>query len=702
MPLTACLLAQAASAAQIELVRPPGSNTFGDGSFVLPNGNIVVRDTSASIPNPGAGAVHLFATDGTLISTLRGASADDAVGSGGVTILANGNFVVLNPLFKNGAALDAGAVTWCHSATGCNGTVSAVNSLVGSTSNDLSGSVVALANGNYLVLAPQWDRGAIANAGAVAWCSGSAGCNGTLSTLNALVGSKAEDRVGSGAALPLASGDAVIASPNWDDSATVDVGAVTRIPGSGGLIGTLTAANSRIAGSANSALGAGGLVALSNGHYLIVSPSFDNGAVADVGAVTWCPGTAACIGTATPLNSLVGALSGDAVGSSGVAALADGNYVVASDRVDIGGITDAGAVTLVSGSAAFSGVVSAANSLFGTAASDRVGESGVDALANGNFAVSSTLWDNGAVANAGAVTFGNGTTGITGPVSAINSLVGSSAEDRVGNVLPLANGHFVVHSPNWNNGPVNNAGSIAWCNGNSGCAGPISAANALVGTSSGPVGPEVVALGNGNYAVGSPTWSPDGSIELGAVTWASGSSGLSGTISAANSLLGANDSDNLGYHLAALADGSFVANAPGFDFGGNIDVGGVIRLPGEHASSGVLSAATVLRGLQTGDQFGASGLDALPDGRFTVRSDAFDNGAIVDAGAIAMIPAGGLTGPVPAVNQIIGLETLINPTLNIGYDPPRRKLVVGHETSYRVTLLRLPSDEAQLFANGFE
>lgn len=698
----AWLLAHAATAAQIDLLPPPGSASFGDDIFVLPNGNIVVVDTTAAIPAWGAGAVHLFAADGSLISTLRGGGADDAVGSGGITILANGNFVVQSPLFSSGTAVYAGAVTRCSGSTGCSGTVSAANSLVGSATYDSAGKAIALANGHYLVVAEQWDRGAMANAGAVVWCSGVTGCTGTISAANALVGNTAEDRVGSGAVLTLANGDAVIASPNWDDGATIDVGAVTRIPGTGGLIGTLTAANSRIAASAHSSLGSGGLTALSNGHFLIVSPYFDNGASADVGAVSWCSGSAPCIGAVSPLDSLIGALPGDRVGSSGVTALANGGYVVASDRVDIGGIADAGAVTRVNGSAVFAGVVGTANSLYGSSADDRVGSNGVVALANGNYAVSSSFWDNGAIANAGAVTLGNGSSGVTGAVSVANSLVGSSTEDRVGNVLALANGHFVVYSPLWNNASISDAGSILWCNGNSGCSGPISVANALVGNSSGRVGPKIVALTNGNYVVGSPAWSPDGSIEIGAVTWASGSGGLAGTISTTNSLVGVNDSDNLGYHLTALADGSFVANAPGFDVAGGTDVGGVIRLPGGQASSGVLTAATVLRGLKAGDQFGADGLGALPDGRFTVRSNAFDNGAIVNAGAIALIPAGGLTGPVPAANQVLGLETEMDPIINLGYDPPRGKLAVGNASYGHVSLLNLQSDQDRLFASGFE
>ncbi len=43
----------------------------------------------------------------------------------GVTALSNGNYVVRSPYWDNGAATDAGAVTWGSGTTGCTGAVSA-------------------------------------------------------------------------------------------------------------------------------------------------------------------------------------------------------------------------------------------------------------------------------------------------------------------------------------------------------------------------------------------------------------------------------------------------------------------------------------------------------------------------------------------------------------------------------------------------
>src|SRR5207244_1519289 len=137
-----------------------------------------------------------------------------------------------------------------------------------------------------------------------------------------------------------------------------------------------------------------------------------------------------------------------------------------------------------------------------------------------------------------AVTFGNGTTGISGVVSAANSLVGSTSNDAVGgSVTVLANGNFVVSSPNWANGAATAAGAVTFVSGTSGISGVVSAANSLVGsTSNDRVGGSVTALANGNYVVSSPGWNNGAATSAGAVTFCIGTTGMSGVVSAANSL----------------------------------------------------------------------------------------------------------------------------------------------------------------------
>ncbi|NDF13465.1 MAG: hypothetical protein EB060_11720, partial [Proteobacteria bacterium] len=180
-----------------------------------------------------------------------GSTASDQVGStsGGITALTNGNYVVASPVWDNGSIVNAGAATFCSGTTGCSGTVSATNSLVGSTASDQvgggSGGITALTNGNYLVRSPVWDNGATVNAGAATFCSGTTGCSGTVSATNSLVGSTASDQVGStsGGITALTNGNYVVASPVWDNGS-----------GTTGVVGTINATNSVIGPSASAGL----------------------------------------------------------------------------------------------------------------------------------------------------------------------------------------------------------------------------------------------------------------------------------------------------------------------------------------------------------------------------------------------------------------------------------------------------------------
>jgi hypothetical protein len=105
----------------------------------------------------------------------------------------------------------------------------------------------------------------------------------------------------------------------------------------------------------------------------------------------------------------------------------------------------------------------------------------VRALANGNYVVVSPNWDGGSTQQGlGAATWGDGTAGVAGAVDASNSLVGSRPGDRVGSagVTALANGNYVVQSPSWNGG----LGAATWGDGTTGIIGPVDATNSLVGT----------------------------------------------------------------------------------------------------------------------------------------------------------------------------------------------------------------------------
>lgn len=201
------------------------------------------------------------------------------------------------------------------------------------------------------------------------------------------------------------------------------------------------------------------------------------GPVADVGAVYLLDGATLAI-----ISTLTGSVASDQVGNGGIRVLTNGNFVVMSSGWDDGALVNVGAVTWCSGTTGLNGVVSAANSLVGSTTSDFIGS--VTALTNGNYVVNSLNWDNGAAVNAGAVTCCNGLGGTVGVVSPANSLVGSTTDDRVpASLTALSNGNYVVLSPRWDNAGIVDAGAAILGNGNGGTVGPISVTNSLVGTS---------------------------------------------------------------------------------------------------------------------------------------------------------------------------------------------------------------------------
>jgi hypothetical protein len=249
-------------------------------------------------------------------------------------------------------------------------------------------------------------------------------------------------------------------------------------------------------------------------------------------------------------------------------------------------------VTWGNGTSGISGVVSSSNSLVGSSASDNVGGGvGVTALTNGNYVVRSSNWDSGTITNVGAVTWGNGTSGISGVVSSSNSLVGSSASDNVGaGVLALTNGNYVVLSSNWDSGTVTDVGAVTWGNGTSGISGTVSSSNSLVGsTANDAVGSTgATALTNGNYVVRSSSWDSGTVTNVGAVTWGNGTSGVSDVVSSSNSIVGqtANTGTSWRIQTASNLDAFFATNPS--DGSGRVVLGSSARgfsLPSTPAGS---------------------------------------------------------------------------------------------------------------------
>jgi hypothetical protein len=789
-----------AQAGQAEITGPPKSGQFGTSITVLPNGNFVVTDPAYGVGH--LGAVYLY--DGStlgLMGSLIGQNANDQVGGGGIIVLSNGNFLVKSTNWNNGSGAltwisgvsglngevsavnslvgistnyspysvtilsngnyvvscaywnkNAGAVTWGSGTTGVSGVVSAANSLVGNTSGDQVGFVVtalnngnyvvsspnwnnglgaatwvngatgitgvvspanslvgsasgdqvgdfvtSLSNGNYVVSSSAWQNGSAASAGAATWCNGSTGRIGAVSAANSLVGTTANDQVGLGITL-LANGNYVLLSPNWQNGSAANAGAATWGSATLGVAGTISATNSLVGTHANDNVG-GGVVALNNGNYVVSSGFWNNGAVLAAGAATWGNGLTGTTGVVSAANSLVGGKANDQVGYGGfegVTALSNGNYVVCSRYWDNGSAADAGAVTWASGTGGVIGLISSANSLVGTTANDQVGGVGVVLLSSGNYVVPSASWDNGAAVNVGAVTFGSGTAGVKGVISSANSLIGTTANDFVGSsVTALNNGNYVVNSANWHNGSVANAGAATWCSGATGRAGAVTTANSLVGSTAndylgsyGGSGSGVCALSNGNYVVGSPNWHNGSAANTGAATWCGGTTGKVGAVTAANSLIGTAADDYAGSLVTALSNGNYVVQSQNWRNGTATSAGAVTWANGATGRTGAISATNSLVGSTSGDNIGGTEIILLNNGNFAVTSPFWDNGTIIDAGAVTWCDGSlGTTGLVVAANSFLGTTTSGGFSFLVTNDPLYNRVLIGRPSDNRVSLL---------------
>lgn len=357
--------------------------------------------------------------------------------------------------------------------------------------------------------------------------------------------------------------------------------------------------------------------------------------------------------------------------------LSTGNVVITSPYDDAGG-TDAGAVYLFNGATG-----ELISTLTGSQANDRIGLGSflgaVTPLTNGNYLITSVVWNNGSVEQAGAVTFGNGVTGVSGMVSSDNSLVGSVRDQVVGatlpfsagdGVVPLPNGDYVVTSIRTPNGSVVNAGSVTHGNGTTGTPGVISATNSLVGTrENDKVGIDGLrVLTNGNYVISSSGWDSEDFTDAGAVTFVNADVGLTGTIDETNSLVG-------GYELAqlqevtVLTNGNYVVSQFDWRNAAGDTVGAATLADGTIGITGLIDPAKSLTGSTDGDSVSGFGATALTNGNYIVASPGWDNGELIDAGAVTWQSGTAATGAiVSADNSLVG-GTAVARVGNAGVTP---------------------------------
>jgi hypothetical protein len=285
--------------------------------------------------------------------------------------LDNGNFVI------NGYDVGSGFVRLVNGATG----VDVFNISVNELSNK---PVTPLSNGNMAVISMNDDIGA-SNSGSVRVINGANGA--VIATIS---GNDVNDFLGWNGLQALPNGNFVIRSPYDDIGADVDAGSAKLIDGLTGAV--LISVNGDIS---LDHIGQDRVLALSNGNVAILSSEDDVGAIENAGSVNLVNGT-----TGTLVATISGNDEDDYLGSYNGVALSNGNFVIKSPSDDIGVLANAGSYKLINGLTGAEIL-----SVNGDDSGDSYGaggDEGVVELSNGNVILQASYDDIGAFAMAGS------------------------------------------------------------------------------------------------------------------------------------------------------------------------------------------------------------------------------------------------------------------------------------------------------------
>lgn len=640
------------NAQTLELPAPAGSGFFGENIVVFSNGNYVVTDAyydEGIIEN--VGAVYLYnGKNHQLISILKGTTKNDRIGfhynsqteNTPIVPLSNGDFIVLSNYWNNGSLTEAGAVTLVDGDNGLNGVVSASNSLVGDHSYDRIGieGVTLLTNGNFVINSPKWNM----RKGAVTWVDVSKGISGIVNEGNSLIDTEGEHQI-----FPTPDGNYVLIS---EYAGLKNEGALTFCNGYSGTNGLVSPTNS-LFGNSEFDFDLAYITILKNGNYVLTCPYWDNEENKNVGAVTWCRAGSPVIGIISSANSLVGSHTNDLIwpGVKFTNALPSGNFIIATPFWDNETITNAGAVTWGNGVSGTSGIIGIQHSLVGTYNEDKVGEK-FTILTNGNYVISSPNFDYNNKTDCGAVTWGNGNTGVKGEVNDINSLLGADTYDNAGyfGIVSLNNGNYIVQSSFSKKRNIFQKqvyGSVTWCNGTTGRSGIIGIENSITGSGMNhTVATEentVIALANGNYAVSSLNNKYGGMITL-----------FDGTKETVDSIYEENSlwtKSNYQTNITALSNGHFVATDPTWNNERGISTwcNGFTRL------TGLIDSTNGLVGGIGHASFSNEGVVPLKNGNYIIRTSRYSEKNKKEVGSVVFGKGDGPTiGLVNNQNSLLG------------------------------------------------
>ncbi|NRB39732.1 MAG: hypothetical protein HRU20_14915 [Pseudomonadales bacterium] len=526
---------------------PHAENRLGSVIDILPNGNVILAQFSDSSFEMDNGSFHLVDPySQSVIASHYGQQAGSGFGEF-VTVLNNNNFVISSPSETVGGKFGRGSVRLYNGTTGAQ-----IAIRTGDEEMDLLGvaGVVALANNNFVVASPEDNALGLQDAGIVMLINGNSGA-----VISLFGGYEENDLIGLNGIKALSNSNYIVSSSRDVIGASASAGSVRLLNGTTGAeiaVYTGDQAGDKV-GCCQP------VTVLNNDNFVIASSAEIIAGISQAGSVRLIDGaTGAQIGPV-----YVGTHASDQVGSGGITALNNNNFVISSPNEDVGGVVNTGAISLINGTTG----MQIGSTLTGPQQNLYWGNGGTVALANNNYVVSNYSDNANGFINSGSVMLMDGSTGTQIGVA----ITGNADYDRLsyyGGITALANNNFVIASTSDDVAGVTDAGSVMLVNGSSN-----SMISSIAGdNASDQLGNEgVSALSNSNYIILSSNDDVSGIVDGGSVMTMNGATGVQ-----MSTIEGLHSQDIFYSHVVeSKVHGYYIIALPGYDNGGLTDSGRV-------------------------------------------------------------------------------------------------------------------------------
>jgi filamentous hemagglutinin family protein len=612
------------------------------------NNNLLVLSPNESLVGSGAG--YVFERNGTLVSALR-----DTGATANWTSLGNDRFLITN----QGADGGVGAVAYFNGdSPPASGQMNTTNSLIGNDLYASGGGYGVLSNlgGGYWATSMNSTGQGTAGYGVQrgAWTFFQAGPNGTnlptgtVGPTNSLVGSTAgvPGSATGNTWVPNSYGDALGywvegSIQQFNNSPTPQIVISALVPD----------------GNGTWLLGSGRWTDTTHGYQYAGAVTFISPTLINSGALVGAVGPSnSVVGTAVNQQISIALRVAGAPGGGALTNFGNGDYVLNLNNVGLMGITPSTA------SAGVTGAVSPTNALVLTNAGDIPGL--VEPLSNGAVVLANSSWNGGEgyehVLQPGA-NFAATFIGTLPAISSSNSLVGTTSDNFSGfggshvgeRVTDLGNGDFLVYSGNegsYNYGGFNpaqgNLGAYTWSTSTSPVTGSLSTTNSLMGTANYVVS-SVQVLAGGAYVVQGGANGPNssGNAADSDLAYGSATAGVHGSIESVGLLSGIGTYINLNNSSVEDLGGGYWATSY-TDGGSNI---GLVWGGPTVSRTGVVSGSNSLLG---GIAPFALGTSSSPSTKFVAAIPSANGGT----GALMLLDASSATIPtvINASTALVG------------------------------------------------